>query len=53
MSVNIISKGDAAQYGWAPIAAPLVDARMTAEIVRRGLGATEEQLRAASPVAID
>ena len=53
MSVNVISNGDGAQYGWVPIVAPLVDAKMTAEIVKRGLGATEEQLRAASPVAID
>lgn len=53
MSVNIISKGDGAQYGWVPIVAPLVDAKMTAEIVKRGLGATEEKLRASSPVDID
>ena len=51
--MNIISKGDAAQYGWAPTSVPLVDARMTAEMVKRGQGATEERLRAASPVDID
>lgn len=51
MSVRIVDRNDGAHYGWAPIAAPLVDAKMTAEIVKRGLGATEEQLRAASPVA--
>jgi hypothetical protein len=44
---------DGNQYGWTPIVAPHVDAKMTAEIVKRGHGATEEQLRAASPVAID
>ena len=44
---------DGSQYGWVPIVAPLVDAKMTAEMVKRGLGATEAQLRAASPVAID
>ncbi len=44
---------DGSQYGWVPIVAPLVDAKMTAEIVKRGIGATEDQLRAASPVVID
>ena len=44
---------DGNQYGWTSMPVPLVDARMTAEIVKRGLGATEEQLRAASPVAVD
>ena len=52
MSTRTID-GNGRQYGWEPIPAPLVDARMTAEIVKRGLGATEEKLRAASPVAID
>ena len=53
MSVRIVDRNDGAQYGWAPTTVPLVDARMTAEIVKRGLGATEEQLRAATPVAVD
>ena len=53
MSTSIIDPNGLSDYGWEPIAAPLVDARMTAEIVKRGHGATEEQLRAASPVAID
>ena len=40
---------DGNQYGWAPTSVPLVDARMTAEMVKRGQGATEKQLHAASP----
>lgn len=48
MSTRTID-GNGRQYGWEPIPAPLVDARMTAEIVKLGHGATEEQLHAASP----
>lgn len=44
---------DGNQYGWTSTPVPLVDARMTAEMVKRGQGATEERLRAASPVDID
>ena len=53
MSVRIVDRNDGARYGWAPTSVPLVDARMTAEMVKRGQGATEERLRAASPVDID
>lgn len=52
MSARIVD-GNGRQYGWEPILAPLVDARMTAEMVKRGQGATEERLRVASPVDID
>lgn len=44
---------DGNQYGWTSTPVPLVDAKMAAEIVKRGLGVTEDQLRAASPVVID
>lgn len=53
MSVRIVDRNDGARYGWAPTSVPLVDARMTAEMVKRGQGATEERLRVASPVDID
>ena len=53
MSTSIIDPNGLSDYGWEPIAAPLVDARMTAEIVKRGQGGTEAQLRAASPDAVD
>ena len=49
MSVRIVDRNDGARYGWAPTSVPLVDARMTAEMVKRGQGATEKQLHAASP----
>lgn len=49
MSVRIVDRNDGGRYGWAPTLVPLVDARMTAEMVKRGQGATEERLRAASP----
>lgn len=49
MSVRIVDRNDGRRYGWELILAPLVDARMTAEIVKRGHGATEKQLHAASP----
>lgn len=49
VSTRIIDGNDGRRYGWELILAPLVDARMTAEIVKRGHGATEKQLHAASP----
>lgn len=53
MSVGNTDKNDISQYGWVPKTMPRIRETMAQEIIQRGAGATEEDLRSASPVKID